>query len=325
MGNARTWWSRWLCVCGVIVAGCAAEPGDLGRDPGSASQALLAVDAGTGGGGDHPSGPFGGLIGPPVLSMVGMNGLGMRTLAEAALTRNDEAKRRLADTPLSQAFATGENPSFDGELRAALTDEASMAVLRYLIECALPVDQKVVVYPSKESLLDEQAVTGAYGFWPRWLDEPCDVTCRAWVSACVFSRINEREIKTLISPRVPAADEVDRALYETPKLVKDMFPFYETSFFGSYWSTVVEPAPGAGSPECTCLASCEKELDGSGRPADACVGLCKLESADRCRDTPHPAMVRSRLGDDDRVRLAETAARRPIGEHLPCAKVVLGS
>jgi hypothetical protein len=69
-----------------------------------------------------------------------------------------------------------------------LTSEAGQELVRYLVECALPLGHGI----TKSDPMDGDTITfdGIVGLAPEWETGACDQDCQEWVSACLLARTN---------------------------------------------------------------------------------------------------------------------------------------
>lgn len=69
-------------------------------------------------------------------------------------------------------------------------DVIDPGLFEYLVECALPADQSV--------LLGGTMFHGKTGLAPEWAEAPCELACQEWVSACLLTRTNTYSIPVLL-------------------------------------------------------------------------------------------------------------------------------
>ncbi len=69
-----------------------------------------------------------------------------------------------------------------------LTSEAGQKLVRYLVECTLPLGHAI----TKNDPVHGGTITfdGFVGLAPEWETGPCDQDCQQWVSACLLARTN---------------------------------------------------------------------------------------------------------------------------------------
>jgi len=71
-----------------------------------------------------------------------------------------------------------------------LADAGGQTLLKYLVSCALPAEQTLV--------LGDVSFPGGAGLAPEWAEGPCEEPCQEWVSACLLARTNIYEIPVSI-------------------------------------------------------------------------------------------------------------------------------
>lgn len=105
--------------------------------------------------------------------------------------------RLLNDEALDHGLAVGHGLSVDHGLATEaglssttgfLTTEAGQELVRYLVECALPLGHSI----SKGDPVHGGTISfdGYVGLAPAWETGPCDQDCQEWVSACLLARTN---------------------------------------------------------------------------------------------------------------------------------------
>lgn len=160
-----------------------------------------------------------------VLALRGERAIAPRvaTAAEvrAAMISNGHLFVPLATQPMSaQGLSSPANRAVLAEMR---DNPGTLALVRYIAECALRPDQQVAL---PEGL--EGSFTGRVGLAPEWADGPCDETCQEWVSACLYARTNLYTISVNISLR--GDHPAFRAL---PRVTSDFVE--EGAFYGNYF------------------------------------------------------------------------------------------
>lgn len=167
------------------------------------------------------------------------NRLATNRLATNRLATNRLATNRLATNSLTGLVAL---PDTSGILETADGRE----VYSYLSTCALPAD--VVVHAEVAGAADtappntiytcasgQCSFPGGLGLAPGWLDAPLDDDGKAWVSACIFARINKHQTAEAISLRGanPGLEvTVDEA---------ETYTLQEGAFFGNLFTDVKDP------------------------------------------------------------------------------------
>ena len=137
-----------------------------------------------------------------------------------------------------------------------LATPEGQTVLAFLIACALPEGTSIVASFNGDDL----EFFGELGIAPRWLDHPLGEKGRGWVSACLFSRVNN------LAPRTFSMRGTNRALALGPDELA-VFNIEEGAFYGEYF--------GKGASGCS---ACR------GAGSDAA-----LEAAHRICTIPDPA------------------------------------
>jgi hypothetical protein len=124
-------------------------------------------------------------------------------VAEATLTINGLSTSGLIDSGLidnglvdsgllSSGLTSGALTSLSGLGNVLDTNPHASMFLSYVVSCALPAGQTVVV-PSAANPGTSYTFNGSIGIAPTWGASDtgsCDATCQKWVSACVISRVN---------------------------------------------------------------------------------------------------------------------------------------
>jgi hypothetical protein len=105
-----------------------------------------------------------------------------------------------------------------------LEDPGARQLFSFVVGCALPADAHIDL----EIGGVDYGFDGSAGLAPQWGEEggSCDSSCRAWVSACVISRVNYLGEHVIISLR----GEHD-ALYASPSEQAE-YPNIEATYYG---------------------------------------------------------------------------------------------
>jgi hypothetical protein len=116
-----------------------------------------------------------------------------------ALTGNALTGNALTGNALTGNALTGNALTGNALTGNALTDPNAREVLKYIVGCALPEDEHVTVNVQGKTYTFD----GQLGLAPEWGEEGghCDSECKAWVSACVISRLDYTGESVTISVR----------------------------------------------------------------------------------------------------------------------------
>jgi hypothetical protein len=101
-----------------------------------------------------------------------------------------------------------------------------------LVSCALPSDITLVARINGDDL----EFPGALGFAPQWIEDPLDREGQGWVSACVFARINAREVSVDISVR-----GANPALHPLGRDERETWSLQEGAFYGNMFVPLDQP------------------------------------------------------------------------------------
>ncbi|WP_437541219.1 hypothetical protein WME97_26455 [Sorangium sp. So ce367] len=202
-------------------------------------------------------------------------------LTSNALTLNALTSNALTSNALTSNALTSNALTSNALTRSALRDPLARQLLEYVVSCALPrgahfdIDVDGVVY----------GFDGGIGLHKNWGDTggSCDNACKAWVSACVLSRVNYLGIPTPISMRGNhcelSSDSAERTAYATRE--------------GAYYGNIFANPPlyfACVSPEQTSIQRvCGPSLDDCvvtvvGNCGDACDKPRSDGSFENCRD-----------------------------------------
>jgi hypothetical protein len=132
---------------------------------------------------------------------------------------------------LEDPDVSGIDPAFALSSAQGLADDHGLVldpelrdVVRYVVECALPLGHEITKQVGGQSLVFE----GALGLAPEWEDDECDEDCQEWVSACLLARTNVSGQSVTVWMRAdhPAIGDGTSLLH----------PAYEASFFGNLFA-----------------------------------------------------------------------------------------
>jgi hypothetical protein len=202
-------------------------------------------------------------------------------LTSNALTSNALTSNALTSNALTSNALTSNALTSNALTSSALRDPLARQLLKYVVSCALAtgahfdINVDGVVY----------GFDGELGLHKKWGDSggSCDNACKAWVSACVLSRINYLGIATPISMRGNkgelSSDSAERIAYPTRE--------------GAYYGNIFSSSPifyACVSPENTSIARvCGSSMDDCvlkvvGTCRDACDKPQSDGSYPNCRD-----------------------------------------
>jgi hypothetical protein len=231
-------------VASLTLAACSSAPGEVEEPIGSAQQAALANNA------------------------LANNALANNALANNALANNALANNALANNALAtNALANNALVMQD------LDDPNAREVLEYIVSCALPPDESVVVTAQGTTY----TYPGLLGLAPEWgePDGSCGNDCQQWVSACLFARVDFLGVKREISLR---GENPGLAL--APAERRD-FTVREATYFGNVFKSPQQRyaclSPGQTEIERVCgpsLEGCVVDVDAS------CNRVCDPPTAD---------------------------------------------
>jgi hypothetical protein len=157
-------------------------------------------------------------------------------------------------------------------------------VLNFLVSCALRADQTLVAILQDGTELD---FFGDVGLAPEWIHRPLNQIDKGWVSACMFSRVNNHDVSLPISFRGPT-----HALATTPDELAT-YTLDEGAFYGQLFTPGNDPinwiacrgrdntgTPTGGLADRDCARP---------DPANPGLTLCGFKFAGDCADfTPPP-------------------------------------
>jgi len=209
-------------------------------------------------------------------SVIVHNALTFNALTFNALTFNG-----LTATSLLSNALTGSALMANPLTQAALEEPAAREVLEFITGCALPagahfdVEVDGVIY----------GYDGEIGLAPEWGKEggECNDRCKAWVSACVLSRVNYlgEQIQISVRGSHPALSSTSEE--------QQTYAHREATYYGDIF---VQPqrlyaclSPGETSIERVCGASIEDcAVDVVGSCSDVCARPRRDGSFSSCRD-----------------------------------------
>jgi hypothetical protein len=204
------------------------------------------------------------------------NALTSNRLTKNALTSNELTSRVLTSQALTATALLS-----DRRTEAALHDPLARSVLKYIVGCALPAGDSLDLEVDGE----RYAFPGEIGLAKAWGSEEgtCDAGCKAWVSACVLSRVNYLGVPVEISVRGAkaelAASTVERALYARREAT------YYGDIFGEEQRYLACLSPGVGELSRVCgpsIDDCVMDVVG---PCDAACDKPRADGSFRnCRD-----------------------------------------
>jgi hypothetical protein len=110
-----------------------------------------------------------------------------------------------------------------------LEDPGARQLFSFVVGCALPADAHIDLEIDGATY----GFDGSAGLAPEWGEDggSCDADCRAWVSACVMSRVNYLGEHVIISLRGK-----HDALYASPQEQAD-YPHIEATYYGDLFSS----------------------------------------------------------------------------------------
>jgi hypothetical protein len=181
--------------------------------------------------------------GGPAVEQEASSALAANALAANALAANALAANALAANALA-ANALAANALAANALTAkALRDPLARQFMKYVVSCALPEDQKIVMDIDGTTY----TWTGLLGMEPDWGKKggSCDESCQRWITGCVLARVDYLGVERMISLR-GKNDGLD-----TPKSEQRAYTQREATYFGNVF------APG--QPLFACLSPGQKE------------------------------------------------------------------
>src|ERR1044071_5927933 len=159
--------------------------------------------------------------------VVGVNRIAANRIAANRIAANRIAANRIAANRIA-ANRLSVNLLTAGEL---LSTEDGRLVFSLIVSCALP--ETITLVATVDGTDFE--FFGEIGLAPQWLHTRLDHRGQRWVSACMFSRVNDRTLAIPISMRGPnrqlAADADERSLWTLE----------EGAFYGNLFGPVNEP------------------------------------------------------------------------------------
>ena len=163
---------------------------------------------------------------------LGENGLMGNGLMGNGLTNNGLMGNGLMGNGLMGNGLTANGLTSIAGLQGTLdADPLAQMFLKYLISCALPADQTVVIASADGTT--SYTFPGGLGVAPEWGSDTgsCDATCQQWVSSCVISRVN------YLGVHVPLSIRGDNpGLVEVGTEATD-YPNREATYFGNVFTT----------------------------------------------------------------------------------------
>jgi hypothetical protein len=126
---------------------------------------------------------------------IGTNRIGTNRIGTNRIGTNRIAAARLAERRLSTRRLQTNMTAAGG----LLSTEGGREVFSAIVSCALPDDTTLVAKVGTS----EFEFTGEMNLAPQWLLLPLDPSGERWVSACIFAKVNARDVALPISFRGP--------------------------------------------------------------------------------------------------------------------------
>jgi hypothetical protein len=145
------------------------------------------------------------------------NGLNSNGLNSNGLNSNGLNSNGLNSNAMSPAAMSAiQDPSPTGDL--------SRELLRYTVSCAFTPSQSFAFsWTDEDGATHQEAYLGLLGLAPSWATQPLDLTGQQWVSSCLASRVNAKDISVMLSSRgthpALATTSSERAAYQTREAV----------------------------------------------------------------------------------------------------------
>ncbi len=178
-----------------------------------------------------------GLTGCQALDQPGdIGSLGQRVMDEAlsanALSANALSANALSANALS-ANALSANALSANALSAngLLDTDDGLALAEYMVRCALPQGESIVVTVDDT----RYPLEGLLGMAPQWRHSHLSRNAQEWVSACLLAHVNAFEISVAISVR--GAGPRSNQMLVANNDERAGYPVYEASFFGNIFDT----------------------------------------------------------------------------------------
>jgi hypothetical protein len=200
MRSVACWPVLWIAL-GSVLAGCVASPDE--ESPGEAGESSVTS------------------------SVVTSN----RITGNRITGNRVEASRVAASRLATAQLASGRfkiNMAVAGTLLATADGRE---VFSLIVNCALPGDMTLVGTVAGTMF----EFPGELGLAPQWKDAALDPIGQHWVSACIFSRINARDVALPISVRGP------HPALATTRDERAAFPLEEGAFFGNLFVPLIQP------------------------------------------------------------------------------------
>jgi hypothetical protein len=153
----------------------------------------------------------------------------LNSLTTNSLTTNSLTTNSLTTNALTSNALTSNALTSNALIAAALEDPAARELLKYVVSCALPAGAQINVTVHDVNY----TFPGELGLSPDWgaSSGSCGPSCRAWVSACVLSRVNYLGVSVPLSIRGPHP-----ALASTAQ-EWDSYPHGEATYWGDIFAT----------------------------------------------------------------------------------------
>lgn len=164
----------------------------------------------------------------PTESRAGAGLINLDHLNVDTIVVNRASANRIAAHPL--ADAQGRVSASAAEM---LTTPDGPQLLSFIIACALPADTTLLADVGNNTL----EFLGDNGLAPQWQSGPLDLAGQRWVSACLFSRVNARDVTIPISMRgpLPVLDASDDE--------REIWELEEGAFYGNMFVPPDQPLP----------------------------------------------------------------------------------
>jgi hypothetical protein len=127
-------------------------------------------------------------------------------IASNRIASNRIASNRIASNRIaSNRIASNRLAANEAALGDLLTTDEGIELFGFIISCALPQGTQLVARDGTTPDPDDTITfQGEVGLAPRWVDRPMNHRDERWVSACMFSRVNNNDVTVEISIRGPS-------------------------------------------------------------------------------------------------------------------------
>lgn len=208
---------------------------------------------------------------------------GSNRLAGNRLAGNRLAGNRLAGNRLAGNRLAGNRLAALDETAGILTTEEGRDVYSYIVSCALPEGVTIEAdVPDAEDTPPDAPYTcidgrctfsGLVGLAPQWIDHPLDNDGKAWVSACLFARVNAYNVPETVSLRGR------HSALEVTNEEKAQYTLQEGAFYGNLF--IDDPDPNAPPDWNACRGQAKAACMGEG-----CGRLSNRDCAAENPETP---------------------------------------